>query len=832
MPEDIVDKFSSHMKNVLTRALCFVVETNDKTIKPEHLLWALGTQKGCIGAEILKKTGVKMVNLRKLVGATQTAGTCAPPTDLTLHLSEDAKRIIEKAVLTANIYNHRYVGTEHLLSGMLQINSLHVDSLFTKLDADLKEMKQQLAIVLKSTSKFPDFTETIQKDHHEPRPASQPVFTQAAEEQPETKTTALEYFSRELTSPEVQKKIDPVIGREREIERLMEIVCRRTKNNPLLLGEPGVGKTAIVEGLAKLITEGKVPPVLQQKRIYAIDIALLIAGTMYRGEFEGRLKQIIDEVRKDDNIILFIDEIHTIVGAGAASGSMDAANILKPALARGEIRCIGSTTPGEYKKHIESDNALERRFQTIFVEEPTIEMTLDILQGVAPYYEKYHRVRITPEALEQAAKMSERYIQDRHLPDKAIDLVDEAAAATHIRQHDPSPRTIEIQLKQQLKNVQDEKRQAVVEERFCDAVELKNKEDDIEKEIRNASTQQDQRPIPFISGEDIATVVSRITGIPVSDLLLDNKSKLQSLHGALQARVLGQGPVIELVSNALKRAKTGVSHPDRPLASFLFLGPSGVGKTELAKTIAQFLFHNKKNFIRLDMSEYSEGFTMSKLIGAPAGYVGYKDSANLTDRVKQRPYSVILFDEIEKAHQDVQNLLLQILEEGELTDATGRKVNFKNTFIILTSNIGLERFGKGDMGFMDSNEKRSMTLTSDIKAELEERLRPELINRLDHVCIFQPLTEQVLHDICRKQLKELEGRLADQGLDVDIHENLVPHLVALADPAYGARNIRGQIQTNIEHKIADRLSKNDRPKALRVRFLNKNIVVTKPRNRR
>ncbi len=830
MPQDIVDKFSSHLKNVLTRALCFVVETDEKTIQPEHLLWALGTQKGCIGAEILKKSGVKTPALRKLVGAKQGAGTSTPPVDMSLNLSDDAKRIVEKAVLTANVYNHRYVGTEHLLSGMIQIDSPNVGQLFEVLSADLKELRNQLSIVLKSTSKFPELTDSIPPEGGMLiAPSGQQEKNLTEEKAGEQKVAALEYFSRELTSKEVQKKIDPVIGREREIERLMEIVCRRTKNNPLLLGEPGVGKTAIVEGLAKLITEGRVPPVLQTKRIYAIDMAMLIAGTMYRGEFEGRLKQIIEEVKKDDDIILFVDEIHTIVGAGAASGSMDAANILKPALSRGEIRCIGATTPAEYKKHIESDSALERRFQSVLVDEPTPEKTLEILQGIAPFYENYHRVRIAPDALEQAVKMSERYIQDKHLPDKAIDLIDEAAAATHIKRTDPTPKNLQRKLEEELRKVQDTKRQAVIEERFLDAVELKDEEDRVKEQIARASITDDVGPVPVISENDVAAVVARITGIPIDDILIDNTSKLQSLHGSLCARVLGQDNVIDRVSGALKRAKTGVSHPDRPLASFLFLGPSGVGKTELAKTVAETLFLGKQNFIRLDMSEYSEGFTMSKLIGAPAGYVGYKENANLTDRIKQRPYSVVLFDEIEKAHRDVQNLLLQVLEEGELTDATGRKVNFKNAIIILTSNIGLERFGQGDMGFQGSHAERKMTLNTDLKQELEERMRPELINRIDHVCVFDPLTEDVLHDICRKQLGELTDRLSDQGLELQVHDSLIPHLVTLADPSYGARNIRNQIQTHIEHKIAERLTKKDKPKKLKVNLKNKTISVTKPR---
>ena len=832
MSHDIVDKFSSHLKNVLTRALCFVVEKNQKTIQPEHLLWALGTQKGCIGAEVLKKAGVKTADLKKLVGAKATVTALSAGADLTLHLSDDAKRIVEKAVLTANVYGHRYVGTEHLLSGIIQIDSPITRAFFARHKTDLKELRNQLSIVLKSTSKFPELASSVTVENTDlltqnsnKEKSAQPSTGQEEEK----KSSALEYFSTELTSAEAQKRIDPVIGREKEIERLMEILCRRTKNNPLLLGEPGVGKTAIVEGLAKRIHEGQVPPVLAHKRLYALDMALMIAGTMYRGEFEGRLKQVVDEVKSNPDIVLFIDEIHTIVGAGAASGSMDAANILKPALARGDIRCIGATTPAEFKKHIESDTALERRFGTVMIEEPSQEKAIEILEGISPYYERFHRVRISHGAIEQAVRLSSRYIQDKHLPDKAIDLIDEAAASTRVRQHNPGPIMKERELYDMLDTVREAKRLSITEERFHDAIALKDEEEAIRLRIEGLRTEEDTSPVPVIAEEDIARVVSRSTGVPLEDMLEGDLSRLLGLETQLSDRVLGQPSVIDTVSGALRRAKTGVAHPARPLASFLFLGPSGVGKTELAKTISELLFHSKQHFIRLDMSEYSEGFTMSKLIGAPAGYVGYKEGANLTDRVKRRPYSVVLFDEIEKAHRDVQNLLLQILEEGELTDATGRKVNFKNTIIIMTSNVGLERFERGDMGFMSGASDRVMALNRDLHEELTQRFRPELVNRIDHTCIFNPLEQDVLESIVEKQLDELTARLKDQGLHVQVEKTLIPHLTSLSQPKLGARNIRAQIQKHVEHAIAERLSKKDRPSKLRVKLKGKNIQVTKSR---
>ncbi len=825
MPHEIVDKFSTHLKNVLTRALCFVVEMDAKTIEPAHLLWALGTQKGCIGGEILKKVGVKQGDLRALVGATAyTKINVAAATNATLHLSSDAKRIVEKAVLTANIYGHRYVGTEHLLSGILQVNNQLIDKFFSTQKTDMKEMKQQLSIVLKSTSKFPDLATAMGKDKTDTA-----VVTQGQEDEP-GKMPALEFFARELTSLDLQKTIDPVIGRETEIERLMQILCRRTKNNPMLTGAPGVGKTAIVEGLAKRIVEGQVPSVLQNKRIFALDMTLLIAGTMYRGEFEGRLRQVVDEVKKNEDIVLFIDEIHTIVGAGAASGSMDAANILKPALARGEIRCIGATTPDEYKKQIESDSALERRFQTIFVEEPTIADAQLILQGLAPYYESFHRVRIAPEAIEQAVKLSARYIQDRQLPDKAIDLIDEASAAARIANGEPDRQRRRRMLEQELQAVREIKRQAVVEERFLDAIDLKQEEERVRTSMDTTVDEEGQGPVPVIAGADIARVISRMTGIQVSDLVEGNRATTEEIHTQLSLHVLGQPSVIEQVTNALARAKSGIVHPKRPLASFLFLGPSGVGKTELAKAVAKTFFKSEKNFIRLDMSEYSEGFTISKLIGSPAGYVGYKDQSNLTDRVKQRPYSVVLFDEMEKAHHDVQNLLLQILEEGELTDATGKTINFKNTILILTTNIGLEKFEQGGMGFSGSEEEERRALTQDVRKELEERFRPELVNRLDTICTFDPLKKETLAQIIEKELKELCMRMQElQAIRLTFHPDLCAHLAQQLDLKLGARSVRQKIQQKVETKIAERLTKQDHPHRLHLHVNRSGIVITKPR---
>ena len=482
MQTDIIDKFSSNLKTVLTRALCFAVETNEQIILPEHLLWALGTQKGCIGAEILKKIGLKQSEFKKLLESARVGSVHVTNTDpMMLHLSDDAKRIVEKAVLSANIYGHQYIGTEHLLSGIAQIETDVVSKFFATEKVDLALLREQIVLVLKNTSKFPDMTDLIRKDesatHDRLETKTESPAKTEAEETGAEKLPALSFFSRELTSAEIQKKIDPVIGREKEIERLMEILCRRTKNNPLLVGEPGVGKTAVVEGLAKHIFEGTVPSVLAHKRVFALDLALVVAGTMYRGEFEGRLRQIVEEASKSEDVLLINDELHTIVGAGAASGSMDAANILKPALARGELHCIGATTQAEFKKHIESDSALERRFQSIIVEEPTESAAIEILAGIAPHYEAFHSVRIAPEAIEQAVKLSSRYLTDRRLPDKAIDLLDEASASARLHRSEPGPMEKKKAIEKKMQEIRAEKKQAVMEERFLDAVHLKSTED-------------------------------------------------------------------------------------------------------------------------------------------------------------------------------------------------------------------------------------------------------------------------------------------------------------------------------------------------------------------
>ena len=726
---------------------------------------------------------------------------------------------MEKAVLTANAYEHRFVGTEHLLSGLLQVSDKDIEAFFLRERVDMAKLREQVAVVLKHATRFPEMAESISRTATIPEKVEAP-----AKADEEIKTPALDYFGRDLTCKKIQANIDPVIGRESEIERVMEILARRTKNNPLLLGEPGVGKTAIVEGLAKRIFEGNVPATLADKRVIGIDLGMVVAGTMYRGEFEARLKQIVDEVKKCGNIILFVDEVHQIVGAGASGGSMDAANMLKPALARGDIRMIGATTPAEFKKHIETDSALERRFQSVVVDEPTPARATEILRGVASQYEAFHNVRFSPAAIDAAVKLSVRYLTDKRLPDKALDLIDEASASSRVHRMETPPAEQRRLLSRRLAEVQAEKRAAVVEEKFQTASDLKDEEEKL-REALAKSTDDSPAPAPIvISDRDIAAVISRTLRIPVEELLFEGQRDLESIHEKLTAAVIGQDEAVKTVASALRRAKTGLSMPNRPLSSMLFLGPSGVGKTELAKTIAKVFFHDEKNIIRLDMSEYAEGFTSSKLVGSPAGYVGYREGANLTDRVKAKPYSVVLFDEMEKAHRDVQNLLLQVLEEGELTDATGRKVSFRNTIVVMTSNVGLERFENGGIGFMIDDAERKASFAGDLRKELETRFRPELLNRVDVTSVFQPLGIAALVAIANKQLAELTERLAERAISLDIHKRVGTVIGTKVEPKFGARDIRRKIQAEIEDKVADALAAGA-PRTIKVRVLNGQVEV-------
>ncbi|MFA6198434.1 MAG: ATP-dependent Clp protease ATP-binding subunit [Patescibacteria group bacterium] len=824
---NIFDKFSTNLRNALLAAVSAATDWRHSQAEPEHILYGLIQQKSSIGSELLSKAGCQEESIKMFALDQHSQNNLVVlPAKLPAvpDFSPAAMQTIIKASLLASQYGHKYVGTEHLLATLLKHDLPGLRALFKLHRLNVEDLHIQVTQVLRSTSKFPDLTDMFQP--------------------PDTKTDdrsapqALEYFCTDLTSPNVQKKIDPVIGRSEEIDRMIHILSRRTKNNPLLVGDPGVGKTAIVEGLAKKIANHDVPDILMNKRIMSLDLGFVVAGTMYRGEFESRMKQIIDEVKKDSNIILFIDEIHTLIGAGGANGSMDAANLLKPALAKGDIRCIGATTYDEFRKHIESDAALERRFQPIIINEPSAEQTVAVLEGLRSNYEKYHRVSITDDAIAAAVRLSRRYIQDKFLPDKAIDLIDEAASKVKVKRK-PDPLTRELRdVHQEIQRLDQTKRDAVNHERFNDAVRLKTQQEVLRAKRSQLEQKISQRPSQTegqITARDIAQIVSRITGVPVNELIRDEQTALINLEALLSRRIIGQTEAVTSLAQFLRRSRAGLNHPNRPIGSFMFLGPSGVGKTELAKVLAEEVFGDPKSLIRIDMSEYNESFQASKLIGAPAGYVGYKEGGKLTDAVRRRPYSVVLFDEIEKAHSDIFNLLLQVLEDGQLTDATGKNVNFKNTVLILTSNIGIEELNRAAaLGFGDSEKvptalENFNEIKDRILASLKDSFRPEFLNRIDKIMVFQPLGKPELTRIAELQLQELAGRLqASHRINLEYASNVVAEIARLgSEPDQGARAIRRIIQDKIEHQLADAVLQHQIKPGLPVRLAKtaKGIII-------
>ncbi|MDD2807442.1 MAG: ATP-dependent Clp protease ATP-binding subunit [Patescibacteria group bacterium] len=815
------------MKNALSLALA----AGNKNITPQHILYGLSQQKGSIAAQILHQAKVESTEIKKMIKNEPKASE----TITQIGLSQATKKIIEKSFILANLNHHYYIGTEHILASLLSLEDLNITLFLEAKGINIKDIKKQVELILNSTSKFPDITNSMASFNNSEN--NDELF--GASETTTRQSSALEVFGTNLTDPNIQREIDPVIGREIEIERLIQILSRRNKNNPLLLGDPGVGKTAIVEGLAKKITQGDVPEVLVGKKIYTLDLSLVVAGTSFRGEFENRLKQIITEVKRNPNIILFIDEIHNIIGIGSATGSMDAANILKPALARGEIRCIGATTTEEYKKYIESDPALDRRFQPIFVSQPSVEKTIAILEGIKENYELFHQVKITKSAITAAAQLSDRYISDRFLPDKAIDLIDEASAAAKIKRS-VNPLTREIsQLENQLRHIEQKKRDNVSKEKFSAAIKLRQQEQEIMAKLREARQQlikKQETVLDQITEQDIAAVVSKITSVPLSDLIVEEKNSLLNLEKILGEKIVGQAEALKSVAEFIRRSRTGINDANRPIGSFIFLGPSGVGKTELARTIAKTVFGNPQSLIKIDMSEYAESFNISKLIGAPAGYVGYKEGTKLTDAVKHRPYSVVLFDEIEKAHRQIFNLLLQILEDGQLTDATGKKINFKNTIIIMTSNLGSESFNRqAAIGFQNSDKNaagddlpKMETIKNSVLDKLKEKFPPEFLSRLDKVVVFKPLKINDIEKITTLQLNELQERLAKQGINLKISDEVVNFIAKNSfSPDVGARAIRQTIQNLIESQMANKIlqATNKKKHQLTVKVKNNQIII-------
>ncbi len=836
------DKFTSRLKKVLTQAQNRSIELGKKEVEPEDLLITLAEIKGTMAKEILYKAGwlKEEAKAEELVKERNNFWTKSE-----IIFSLAARRILEKAVFLAADLAHDYIGTEHLLNSLIQENDQQIDLVLKKYQVDKNKLQEQLQLVFKSGINFGLMSETVEQigkllSHKSDDRGWQELINQVEEEinnneegiypltgeslkkeiKRNKKMGMLDIYAKDLTSTVVQATIDPVIGRQKEINRLIQILLRRTKNNPVLLGDSGVGKTAIVEGLAKQILNGEAPEILLSKKIYALDVNLLIAGAMMRGEFEARLKKIMEEVKNRPEIILFIDELHNIVGAGSATGTLDAANILKPALARGELRCIGATTFNEYKKYIEEDPALERRFQTIKVLEPGLREAEQILQGLKKNYEKHHRIKINNEAISAAVRLSERYLPEKFLPDKAIDLIDEAAAKKRLTTKvvDEQARKLKL-LQMKFNDLEQEKENLVRQEKYEEALKIKEKTGLLASELAALEiliTKQQEKNIWLgeIKENDIAELISESTGIPVENLIEQKKTRHFNLTKILQENVIGQDKIMAEIAFYLKRAKAGLAGLNRPLASFMFLGPSGVGKTETAKVLAAKFFktnNEKEALIRLDMSEFAEGFNVARLIGAPAGYIGYKEGGRLTEAVRRQPYSVVLFDEIEKAHPEVFNSLLQILDEGFLTDAAGKRVNFKNTVIILTTNIGNQEFNKAAIGFGADgvNQKQEadkfQKLQEDLKREIKNKFSPEFVDRLDRVFVFEPLSLAAVEKIVILELKKLSERLErHKKINLVWTKKILKPLANWAyTPESGARQVARVIGQKIEEPLAE-----------------------------
>ncbi len=768
------------------------------------LLGLIGEGTG-VAAKVLKSLGVNLkdsrIEVEKIIG--RGSGFVA----VEIPFTPRAKRVLELSLEEARQLGHNYIGTEHLLLGLIREGEGVAARVLENLNIDLTKVRTQVIRMLGETAE---------------------VGTGASSTKGNLKTATLDEFGTNLTKLASESKLDPVVGRHSEIDRVVQILGRRTKNNPVLIGEPGVGKTAIAEGLAQRIQTGDIPDILEDKRVLTLDIGLLVAGTKYRGEFEERLKKIMEEIKSAGNVILVIDEVHTLIGAGAAEGAIDAANILKPALARGELQCIGATTLDEYRKHIERDAALERRFQPVMVGEPSIEDTIEILKGLRERYEQHHRLKITDDALEAAAHLGDRYISDRFLPDKAIDLIDEAGSRVRLINSKLPPEAKQID--RELRQIQKQKEESVRDQNFDQAGELREKEMELSAKIKevlenkkestagdqteadNNSASSDSKLLksPLVSEEDVAHIVASWTGVPVQKLTETESVKLLNMEETLHQRLIGQDEAVKAVSRAIRRARVGLKNPNRPIASFIFSGPTGVGKTELTKSLASYFFGSEEAMIRLDMSEFMERHTVSKLIGSPPGYVGFNEGGQLTEAVRRRPYTVVLFDEVEKAHPDVFNLLLQLLEDGRLTDSKGRTVDFKNTLLIMTSNIGskvIEK-GGGGLGFEFSGDSVEDSQYNRIKSlvneELKQYFRPEFLNRLDEIIVFRQLTKNEVKEIAEIMLQEVFARLQDKGIKLNVTDAFKERLVEEGyNPSYGARPLRRAVMRLLEDSLAE-----------------------------
>ncbi len=833
MSDPRFEKFTKEAKQALIVAQEKAREANLNYVGTEHILIGILSQTGSLGAAILMNFGVSLDNVQlvlKTVGRISQAS--AAPQKGWGGLSGFAKKVIEGAVLSAHQFNHNFVGTEHLLYALVGQDNTAATVILENMKVNPMDIKEQIV------QAFEKSRETGRPEMAEPATATMnPIefflsglhgvltnnmnvqkdqFKQDEKQKDvkdgNPKTPALNYFTSDLTEECRNGKLGPVIGRRKEIERCVSILCRKTKNNPVLIGEPGVGKTAVVEGLAYAIVSEQVPDIMLDKKILSLSMTSVVAGTKYRGEFEERIKQIIDEAASLPNVILFIDELHSVIGAGSAEGSLDAANILKPALSRGKIQVIGATTTNEYRKHVETDPALERRFQHIMVAEPNEDETLLMLKGLRESFEDHHNLVISDEALESSILLSKRYIHDRFLPDKAIDLIDEACSNKRTQSKGNMDKVRKLQ--KELNKIIKTKEESVSNQDYEHAAELRNRELEIMKEIEaGKSVKIPREKRESIGEEDIAKVVSSATGVPVTKLVKEDIEKLRMLKDSLEKRIVGQDEAISAVSKAIQRSRAGIADYKRPIGSFIFMGPTGVGKTELVKALAEEIFHDKDALIKIDMSEFMERHNTSRLIGATAGYVGYEDGGQLTEAVRRKPYSVILFDEIEKAHPDVFNLLLQILEDGELTDSKGRKVDFKNTIVVLTSNIGAKRLTEqaAPIGFnIDTSELMKAEqdyekLKGDVLTELKNHFRPEFLNRIDKVVVFRPLKHKDIKEIVKMHIGYLQNRLNKKNINLDLTPGGLEILANLSyDPQYGARPVRRAVQEYIEDELTQK----------------------------
>ncbi len=777
-------RFTERAQKVLALAQEEAIRLGHNNVGTEHILLGLIREGEGIAAKALQVLGLGPEKIQKEV---ETLIGRGQEDVQTIHYTPRAKKVIELSMDEARKLGHSYVGTEHILLGLIREGEGVAARVLNNLGVSLNKARQQVLQLLGSNES---------SSSHRGSSAS-------------ANTPTLDSLARDLTAIAREGTLDPVIGRAKEIQRVIEVLSRRTKNNPVLIGEPGVGKTAIAEGLAQQIINNEVPETLRDKRVMTLDMGTVVAGTKYRGEFEDRLKKVMDEIRQAGNIILFIDELHTLIGAGGAEGAIDASNILKPALARGELQCIGATTLDEYRKYIEKDAALERRFQPITVNEPTKDESIQILQGLRDRYEAHHRVTITDEAIEASVQLSDRYISDRFLPDKAIDLIDEAASKVRLRSYTAPPNLKELE--QKLEEVRKEKDAAVQSQEFEKAASLRDSEQRLREELEKTKDvwkEKQGKENTEVTPEDIAQVVSSWTGVPVSKLAEEETERLLKMEEILHDRVIGQSEAVTAISKAIRRARAGLKDPKRPIGSFIFLGPTGVGKTELARAVAETLFGDEDAIIRIDMSEYMEKHTTSRLVGSPPGYVGHEEGGQLTEKVRRKPYSVILLDEIEKAHPEVFNILLQVLEDGRLTDSKGRTVDFRNTVVIMTSNVGASTLKRNrSLGFAVHNEGQKYNdMKSKVMDELKRAFRPEFLNRIDEIIVFHSLEKEHLLRIVSLMAASLKQRLSDQGIEIELTQAALEKITEEGyDPDYGARPLRRALQRKIEDRLSEEL---------------------------